>query len=71
MYILSLDQFRAVLAHELGHLSRNHTQLQGRIYLVRRTWYQVWERLQELRQGSVFIPLLSNWDQTLIFRSLK
>jgi hypothetical protein len=38
---LSPDNFRAVLAHELGHLSGNHGRFPGWIYRVRETWVQV------------------------------
>jgi Zn-dependent protease with chaperone function len=41
MQSLSPEQFRATLAHELGHLSGNDSQFAGWIYRVR----QMWERL--------------------------
>lgn len=50
---LSPEQFRAVLAHELGHLSGNHSRFGGWIYRVRQTWSQMLERLQkQTTQGS-------------------
>ena len=37
------DEARAVIAHELGHLSRNHNRFNGWIYRVRMTWYRILE----------------------------
>jgi Zn-dependent protease with chaperone function len=55
MQALSQSQFRAVLAHELGHLSGNHSRFAGWIYRLRITWYQILERLQREQGGSSFI----------------
>lgn len=38
---LSPGQARAVIAHELGHLSGNHSRFHGWIYRVRIAWYRV------------------------------
>jgi Zn-dependent protease with chaperone function len=38
---LAPDQARAVLAHEFGHLSRNHSRFNGWVYRLRLSWYQV------------------------------
>ncbi len=38
LHVLTADQLRAVIAHELGHLSRNHAPFAGWIYRVRLTW---------------------------------
>jgi Zn-dependent protease with chaperone function len=46
MQTLSADQFRAVLAHEMGHLSGNHSRFRGWIYRIRRTWGTMLERLE-------------------------
>lgn len=40
MNLLSPEQFRAILAHELGHLSGNHSKISVWIYQQRRTWEQ-------------------------------
>ncbi|MEH1838791.1 MAG: M48 family metalloprotease [Nostoc sp.] len=48
MLALPPEQFRAVLAHELGHLSRNHSRFSGWIYRQRETWYRI---IKGLRQG--------------------
>ncbi|MDZ7964921.1 MAG: M48 family metallopeptidase [Nostoc sp. DedSLP03] len=41
MLALPPEQFRAVLAHELGHLSGNHSRFSGWIYRQRETWYRI------------------------------
>jgi Zn-dependent protease with chaperone function len=46
---LTTEQFRAVLAHEIGHLSGNHSRFGGWIYRQRLTWYRIAE---ELGQGA-------------------
>jgi len=38
---LSAEQARAVLAHEFGHLSGNHSAFSAWIYRLRLTWYRV------------------------------
>jgi Zn-dependent protease with chaperone function len=62
MQALSPEQFRSVLAHELGHLSGNHGRFGGWIYRVRQTWYQLLTRLeQEGRWGSGLFVKFFNW----------
>ncbi|MGH7631914.1 MAG: M48 family metallopeptidase [Gemmatimonadales bacterium] len=56
MQALPPDQFRAVLAHEMGHLSGNHSRFRGWIYRVRRTWGTMLGRLEA--QGSGLGQLL-------------
>jgi Zn-dependent protease with chaperone function len=63
MQALSPKQFRAVLAHELGHLSGNHNRFRSWIYRVRQTWGQILERLQTGRHsetGFIFSAFF-NW----------
>jgi Zn-dependent protease with chaperone function len=55
MQALAPEQFRAVVAHELGHLSGNHGRFAGWIYRVRQTWVQLLLRLQkEHRRADIF-----------------
>ena len=63
MQALSPVQFRAVLAHELGHLSGNHGRFSGWIYRVRKTWVQLLERLKQGEQRRVFalFEIFFNW----------
>jgi Zn-dependent protease with chaperone function len=55
MAALSPDQFRAVLAHELGHLSGNHGRFSGWIYRVKQTWIQLLTNLQRYRRRGGFV----------------
>ncbi len=62
MQALSPEQFRAVVAHELGHLSGNHSRFAGWIYRVRKTWMQIFERFQHSQHGSsVLFDRFFNW----------
>ncbi|KAM3100262.1 M48 family metalloprotease [Phormidesmis sp. 146-35] len=62
MQALSVEQFRAVVAHELGHLSGNHSRFAGWIYRVRKTWMQIFERFQDSQHGSsVLFDRFFNW----------
>ncbi|HEY9807314.1 MAG TPA: M48 family metalloprotease, partial [Candidatus Obscuribacterales bacterium] len=60
---LFLELFRAVLAHELGHLSGNHSRFAGWIYRVRKTYAQLFERLSSTEQeGSwLLFERFFNW----------
>ena len=49
MQALSPDEFRAVVAHELGHLSRSHGRFGTWIYRIRATWWQLLSALEEKR----------------------
>lgn len=48
---LGPGEFRAVLAHEFGHLSGGHGRLGNWLYRLRRTWQQVFEELARQQQG--------------------
>jgi Zn-dependent protease with chaperone function len=63
MQALSPQQFRGVLAHELGHLSGNHSKFSGWIYRVRKTWGQIFERLHQSEQwgASMLFNSFFNW----------
>lgn len=53
---LSPEEYRAVLAHELGHLSGKHGGwFQSRIYNVRESWFQVLDRVHEERSYAAFL----------------
>ncbi|HTO47017.1 MAG TPA: M48 family metalloprotease [Burkholderiales bacterium] len=41
MASLTREEFRAVLAHEFGHLSRHHARFGNWIYRIRQTWYRL------------------------------
>lgn len=56
------DEFRAVLAHEVGHLSGKHGRFSGWIYRLRRSWVEVLTRVHAERHYAsfLFVPFL-NW----------
>lgn len=55
MQALSPAHFRAVLGHELGHLSGNHGRFTGWIYRVRETWVILLQRFHAEQQWGAFI----------------
>ena len=62
MLATSTAEFRAVLAHEMGHLSGNHGRSTGWVYRIRRTWSQLLYRLQEEgRWGSGVFTKFFQW----------
>lgn len=59
---LRTDQFKAVLAHEFGHLAKGHGRLSNWIYRQRLRWSRLVSRLEDNQQRGVFLfkPFL-NW----------
>ncbi len=59
---LSPAEFRAVLAHEVGHLSGKHGRFSGWIYRLRRSWVEVLTRVHHERHYATFLfePFI-NW----------
>lgn len=57
MTVLSCEELRAVLAHELGHLSGNHSRFAGLIYRLRQTLTDTVQYMQRVNEGhpSIFI----------------
>lgn len=59
---MSPDQAKAVLAHELGHLSGNHSRFSAWIYRVRQSWYRVMEAFdQSGHWGSRWLARFFDW----------
>jgi Zn-dependent protease with chaperone function len=60
MKSLSVEQFKAVLAHELGHLSRGHGRIANWIYRQRLRWSRLMAVLEEKKSngGFLFRPFL-------------
>ena len=56
---LTPDEMRAVVAHELGHLSRRHGRFGSFVYRVRATWFQLLEAFEQRR--SVWTGLIRNF----------
>jgi Zn-dependent protease with chaperone function len=62
MQACSPAQFRATLAHELGHLSGKHGRFASWIYRIRLTWGQLLQRLEaDGRWGSLIFTSFLNW----------
>jgi len=55
MKALSPEQFRAVLAHEIAHLSGNHGRFSSWVYRIRQTWITVLENLDDPARGGGFV----------------
>jgi Zn-dependent protease with chaperone function len=55
MQLLTLAEFKAVLARELGHLSGAHGRFGAWIYRVREGWTRLDERLQRQRDWGSFL----------------
>ncbi|HEY3581847.1 MAG TPA: M48 family metallopeptidase [Pyrinomonadaceae bacterium] len=52
---LGPTEFRAVLAHEFGHVSGKHGRFSGWIYRVRRTWVQILTTVHQQRSYASFL----------------
>ncbi len=48
-------EFRAILAHEVGHLSGKHGRFTGWIYRLRRSWIEVLTRVRHERHYASFL----------------
>jgi Zn-dependent protease with chaperone function len=59
MAALSTDQFRAVLAHEFGHLCAGDSRMTGRIYQMRITWMRLQQQFE--RRGGFMIRPFMRW----------
>jgi len=55
MLALSPEQLRAVLAHEIGHVSRAHGYVTGWVHRVRSTWQQLVRDVDGQRRGAFLI----------------
>ena len=49
------DEFRAAIAHEIGHLSGKHGKFSGWIYRIRESWTQILTRVEQERNYASFI----------------
>ena len=62
MQAVTPEQFRAVIAHEMGHLSANHSRFSGWIYRVRQTWYRLMRNLDGSGHKAAFLfTAFFNW----------
>ncbi|MBU1311734.1 MAG: M48 family metalloprotease [Gammaproteobacteria bacterium] len=53
---LSPDEGKAVLAHEMGHLSGSHAKFSGWVYRIRQSWQRIDDALQQ-QQSMITTPL--------------
>ena len=63
MKALTVEQFRAVLAHELGHLSRGHARTSNWVYRLRLIWGRLDQAFSQTRHWSsgLIRPLLKRF----------
>ena len=52
---IGADEFRAVIAHEFGHLSAKHSKFSRWIYHLRESWIQVLKRFELARDHAAFV----------------
>jgi Zn-dependent protease with chaperone function len=69
MEALSPDQFRAVLAHEFGHLSRKHGWFGAWIVRMRLSWHTLYEHLEHQKTGwdlfrGFFVEFMPRFEAT-------
>lgn len=55
MQALSPQQFKAVLCHEYGHLSRSHAKFGAWIYRMRLTWARLMNALESAQHWGAFV----------------
>lgn len=53
--LLSVEQFRAVLAHEFGHLAKGHGRMSNWIYRLRLRWGRLVGVLEEIESYGTFL----------------
>ena len=64
---LSREQFRAVLAHELAHLSRRHGRFANQVYAMRTTWTLTRVELEQVGHwGQVLVRGFLEWYAPLL-----
>lgn len=63
MKSLTVEQFKAVLAHEFGHLSRGHGRVSNWIYRQRLRWVRLMAALEESESRGAFLfkPFLQRY----------
>jgi len=61
MHALSPEQFRAVLAHEYGHLAGAHSRFSGWIYRIRKSWHQLMEALDQQGRATFLFKKFFDW----------
>ncbi|RTL37675.1 MAG: TonB family protein [Candidatus Melainabacteria bacterium] len=64
---VTVDEFKSVLAHEMGHLSKKHGVIACWIYQVQKSWDQLFEVLQASEEsvGRLPLQLFARWYDPL------
>lgn len=61
MQALPEAELRAVIAHELGHLSGNHSRFSGWVYRLRATWGRLLDGLEQNGRSAVLFTWFVEW----------
>ena len=61
LQLLSLDEFRAILAHELGHVSLRHGRTSAWLYRVQARWYRLHAQLDRMGRARLSIARFVDW----------
>lgn len=61
LILLSPEQVKSVIAHELGHFSRNHSKLSNWIYRTRISWQHIYHHVSQ-QQSFILRPLQAYLD---------
>lgn len=62
LLIAPAEEIRSVIAHELGHLSGNHSKFNGWIYRVRMTWHRLMNAFHDSDSiGARIMAWFFNW----------
>jgi Zn-dependent protease with chaperone function len=61
MVALTPAQFRAIIAHELGHLSRAHGRIGVWLHRVRMTWIQIMQEFEKQGRSSGLFQKFLGW----------
>ena len=59
--ILSPEHLRAVIAHELGHLSQTHGRISVMVYRMRQSWMRLMRTLRERELSPAHATILLRW----------
>lgn len=60
MLACSAEEFKATVAHELGHFSGSHGRMGNRIYRLNQTWYAIWQH-----SSNGILRWFMNWYQPM------
>ena len=55
LVVLSPDQLKAVVAHELAHFANGHSRLAGLVYRTRASWVRLAQVLNERGTMPIFV----------------